>query len=90
MAKEIVKILLKPETRMKNEVWNVTSMRRQMGGEYSYDSSKITITVLKDGAITFSMGDGEHFVYFYPDQLKHLTAAVRLANKTAKAQGANP
>ncbi len=81
-----INIILETGTPREDEVYSVTSVRRSIEPDYMYDQVRIDIQVGKDGSIYFSDDNAEHFIYFYPDQLKHLLDAVNIAIKQSHAK----
>ena len=45
-------------------------------GGLPHESDRIEITVGQDGHIHFSDTHGENWIYFYPEQVKHLRRAL--------------
>lgn len=46
---------------------------------YTYDSNEVNINVHRNGAISMFDRFAEHHIYFYPDQIKYLREALRIA-----------
>lgn len=79
-----IKIILETNKPSEDEVYSICSVRRSVESDYIYDRERIDIQVGKDGSIYFSDDNVEHFIYFYPDQLKHLLDAVNIAIKQSR------
>ena len=83
--REIIWKKLEPDA---DDILAGISIRMSAREELSqYVSNHVEITVTVDGAIHFSDVHSENFIYFYPDQLKHLRTAVGLALKQAHYKG---
>ena len=86
MKKPTIEVVLKLLNLAKDDVYNVASIRRSVSDKYIYEETYTEISVMKDGAISFHDKEAENHIYFYPDQLKHLSALVKKAEAIVKAK----
>ncbi len=68
----------KSENRDSDERARFVSWRDRQPQSTNYRENEVEITVGKDRHVHFSGGDGEHFIYLYPAQVKHLIKILRL------------
>jgi hypothetical protein len=71
------------KTHEKRDRFHLRSIRyeRPTGGLSEYEGNVVNIVVAKDGSVRFYSDDIEKWIYFYPEQVKHLRGAIKLLNR---------
>lgn len=60
---------------------------RPHGGGDEFELNVINIELGHDGSVRFFSDDVENFIYFYPEQIKHLTKALSVRAKKRRHGG---
>lgn len=82
------KAILRNSKPLDSELENLESIIIENLGEINqYTINEISIGIGKDGHVSFSADNSESFIYFYPEQIKHLRLALR---KLPKGLGHDP